>query len=188
MRSATNFSGAVWPPRAWASGRQGKAGKAIARHGTGRLSRRASLAARGKRGLSLISGFGVELAALLHELDGLFLHSLLDVVAHVLRDLHRAEVRPAHRAEVCDLGAFLRQRLVVELPGGVRIEAEVELVGPAEFEARLGERVVARLRARMALGEVGGVRSDLVRHDAVLDILLVRQPEVRLGRLVAVPP
>src|SRR5207245_5347952 len=100
--------------RAWASCRQGKAGKA----------------ARGKRGLSLISGFGVELAALLHELDRLLLHSLLDVVAHVLRDLHRAEVRPAHRAEVCDLGAFLRQRLVVELPGGVWIEAEVEVVGP----------------------------------------------------------
>src|SRR5437588_3540170 len=130
-------------------------------------------------------GLGVELAALFHELDGLLLHSLLDVVAHVLRDLHRAEVRPAHRAEVRDLGAFLRQRLVVELPGGVRVEAEVELVGPAEFKARLGQRVVAQLRARMALGEVGGWRGDIVRHDAVLHVLLVRQSKVLLGSHVA---
>src|SRR3954469_6692759 len=127
----------------------------------------------------------VELAALLHELDRLLLHAALYVVAHVLRDLHRAEMRPAHRAEVRRLSAFLRQGLVVELARGVGIEAEVELIGPAKLEARLGERVVALLRAGMALREIGGVRRDLVGDDAVLHVLLVRQAEVLLGRHVA---
>ena len=44
------------------------------------------------------------------------------------------------------LGAVLRQGLVVEFLGGVGVEAEVELVRPAELEARLGQRVVAQLR------------------------------------------
>src|SRR5512134_597061 len=127
----------------------------------------------------------VDLSALLYELDGFFFQSLLDVVTHVLRDLHRAEVRPAHRAKVRRLGAFLGQGFVVELPRGVGIEPKVELVLPAELEARFRERVVAQLRAGMALGEVRGVRCDLVRHDAVLHVLLVRQPEVLLGRDVA---
>src|SRR5262245_9505148 len=87
--------------------------------------------------------FGVELRSFFHELDRLLLHPLLDIVAHVLRDLHRAEVRPAHRAEMRDLRAFLRQGLVVELLCRVRVEPEVELVGPAELEARLGKRIVA---------------------------------------------
>src|SRR4051812_5578956 len=79
----------------------------------------------------------VDLRTLLHELDRLLLHSLLDVIAHVLRDLHRAEMRPAHRAEVGHLGTVLRQRLVMEFFRRVGIEAQVELVLPAEFEARL---------------------------------------------------
>jgi hypothetical protein len=36
--------------------------------------------------------------------------------------------------------------------GGVGIEAEVELVGPAEVEAGAAERVVAELRGGVALG------------------------------------
>jgi hypothetical protein len=44
---------------------------------------------------------------------------------------------PAHTAKVRELGAFLRQRFVVEFLRLFRIEAEVELIGPAEFEARL---------------------------------------------------
>ena len=59
--------------------------------------------------------------------------------------------------EVCELGAFLRQRFVVKFLRLFGVEAEVELIGPAELETRLAERVVAQLRARMALGEVGGV-------------------------------
>ncbi len=96
------------------------------------------------------------------------------VLAHVLRDLHRAEVRAAHRAEVGELGPLGRQGLVVELAGGLGIEREVELVLPAELEARLRQRVVPGPRSRMALGEVGGVGRDLVGDDAVLDVLLVR--------------
>src|SRR5512135_1629621 len=103
------------------------------------------------------SGLRVDLRALLHELDGFRFHAfregvafvqalLCRVVAHVLRDLHRAEVGAAHRAEVGELGAVLRQGLVVELAGLVGIESEVELVFPAELEARLGQRVVADLR------------------------------------------
>ena len=56
-----------------------------------------------------------------------------------------------------ELGAFLRQRLVVEFLRLLGVEAEIELIAPAEFEARFGERVVAQLRAGVALGEVGGV-------------------------------
>jgi hypothetical protein len=47
------------------------------------------------------------------------------------------------------------------------------------------KRVVARLRAGMPLGEVGCVRRDLVGDDAVFHVLLVRQPEMLLGRDLA---
>jgi hypothetical protein len=55
----------------------------------------------------------------------------------------------------------LGQCLVVELLRLLRIEAEVEPVVPAELEARLAQRVVARLRAGVALGEVDRVRGEL---------------------------
>ena len=51
-----------------------------------------------------------------------------------------------------DLGGLFRQGLVVKRPRGVRVQAQVELVFPTEFEARLAQRVVANLRARMAFG------------------------------------
>ncbi|CAM2159159.1 200 kDa antigen p200 [Paraburkholderia tropica] len=138
----------------------------------------------------------INLRALLDELDGLHFHAFFQgfvvahallrrEVAHVLRDLHRAEVRAAHRAEVRDLGRVLRQRFVVEFTRLVRIEAEVELVFPAELETRLRERVVAHLRARMTLREIGRVRRELVRDDAFLHVVLVRQTEVFLRRDVA---
>ena len=73
-----------------------------------------------------------------------------------------------------DLVGFLRQRLVVEALCGVRIEAEVELVGPAEVEPRTGERVVAQLRGGVALGEIAGVGGDLVGDDADLDVVTIR--------------
>jgi hypothetical protein len=47
------------------------------------------------------------------------------------------------------------------------------------------ERVVADLRAGVALGEVGGVGGELVGDDAFLDVVLVGQAEVFLGRDVA---
>ncbi len=73
------------------------------------------------------------------------------------------------------LEGVFRQGFVVKLLGLFRIEAEVELVVPAELEARLGERVVTRLRAGVALGQIGRVRGDLVGDDAVAHVLLVGQ-------------
>jgi len=55
------------------------------------------------------------------------------------------------------LGPVLRQGLVVEGTGFGRVEREIELVLPAEFEAGLAQRVVAELGGGMAFGEVGGV-------------------------------
>src|SRR5689334_16944299 len=107
------------------------------------------------------------------ELGGLLLHPfgeggllvelvLRGVVPDLLCNLHRAEVRAAHRAEVRELGPLLRQRLVVVLARDLWVEGEVELVFPAELEARLRERVVAQLRARMTLRQVGRVRGQTI--------------------------
>jgi hypothetical protein len=63
--------------------------------------------------------------------------------------------------------------------------AEVELVLPAELEARRRQRVVAQPARRVALGEVGGVRGDLVGDDADLDVVAVGQAEMLLRRDVA---
>jgi hypothetical protein len=52
------------------------------------------------------------------------------------------------------------------------------LIFPAEFEARLAQRIVAVLRTGMTFGEVGGVRGDFVGDDAVFHVFLVRQAEV----------
>ena len=91
-------------------------------------------------------------------------------------------MRPAHRAEMRELGAFLRQGLVVELARLVRIEPQVELVLPAKLETRLGQCVVPDLRAGMAFCKVRRVGGDLIGDDAVLHVLAVRQPEVFLRR------
>jgi len=51
----------------------------------------------------------------------------------------------------------------VEFACGDGVEAEVELVFPAELEAGLGEGVVAVLGAGVAFGEVGGVGGESCR-------------------------
>src|SRR3990170_407250 len=137
------------------------------------------------------SSLAIQLTALFHEFRRLLFHAfgkrsllihafLRREIAHVLGYLHRAEARAAHRAEVRDLAGFLGHGFVVKFARLVRVEAEVELVFPAEFEACLGQRVVAYLRAGMPLGEVGGMRGDLVGDDAFLHIVLVRQSQVLL--------
>src|SRR5262245_59136808 len=82
------------------------------------------------------------------ELGGLLRHPLRHFVviddagcagSELLRQLHRAELRAAHRAEMRYLGAVGGQRLVVEGARGDGIEREVELILPAELEARLRE-------------------------------------------------
>ena len=77
------------------------------------------------------------------------------------------------------------KRFVVEFTRGFRIEREVELVFPAEFEPRFADGVVAILRAGMAFGEIGSVRGDLVGDHAIFDVLLVRQTEMFFRRDVA---
>src|SRR5215472_849776 len=84
-----------------------------------------------------------------------------------------------------DLVGFLRKGLVVELAGGVGIEAEVELILPAEVETSPGQRVVAKLRGGVTLGEIGGVGRDLVGDDAGLDVVAIRKTQMLLWRDVA---
>src|ERR1700722_15845936 len=129
----------------------------------------------------------VERPALIEELAGLLGHASprLCLLAKILRDLHRTEFRPAHRAEMRHLVAVLRQRLVVELARSVGIERQVELVLPAEVEARARHRVIANLRRGMALGEVRGMRGDAVGDHAGLDVLAIGQDETLLRRHVA---
>jgi hypothetical protein len=86
---------------------------------------------------------------------------------------------------VGDLGGFLGQGFVVEFQGLFRVQRQVELVLPAEFEARLGQSVVARLGAGMALGQVGRVGGDLVGDDALANVFLVGQAQMLLGRYIA---
>ena len=83
---------------------------------------------------------------LFDELAGFFFHAFFEgllfgeallggVFADILGDFHRAEVRAAHGAEVGGFRAVLREGFVVEFTRGFGVEAEVELVLPAEFEA-----------------------------------------------------
>lgn len=48
-----------------------------------------------------------------------------------------------------DFAGLLRQGFIVISAGSERVEREVKLVFPAEFEARFRHRVVADLRARV---------------------------------------
>ncbi|SLD07736.1 Uncharacterised protein [Mycobacteroides abscessus subsp. massiliense] len=83
------------------------------------------------------------------------------------------------------LGRLGGQRLVVEFASGVRVQREIELILPAELEARLGQGIVAELCPRVPLGEIGGVSGDLVGDHTVLDVLAIRQAQVLLGGDVA---
>ena len=82
---------------------------------------------------------------------------------------------------MCVLG----QGLVVEVPRRIRVEREIELILPAEFEACAGQRIVAVLRCRMPLRQIGRVSGYLVGNDALTHVVLVWQAEMLLGRDVA---
>src|SRR2546422_1049187 len=123
----------------------------------------------------------VNLRAFFHELLRFCFHSLFErvflseavfgsVFANVLGDAHRAEVGAAHGAEVGKLGAFGGQRLIVKFASRDRIEAQVELVLPAELETRFAQSVVAILSSGMTLGKISGVGGDFVGNDAILDV------------------
>lgn len=94
--------------------------------------------------IKLAPRFLKQLAHLGHALLGFFsreevfggLVLLRRKLAYFLADLHRAEFRAAHAAEMRGLGALGGERLVVILLRRVGVERQVELVAPAEFEAR----------------------------------------------------
>ena len=102
----------------------------------------------------------VDFAPALHKFHSFGLHAFSrglglgdapggGVVADVLGDLHGTEVRTAHGAEVGDLTIQLGR--VSSLEGRlVRIEAQVELVVPAELVAGFGARCRGSAR-RVAL-------------------------------------
>src|SRR5690606_10163195 len=92
----------------------------------------------------------VDLPARLPEPGGLLRHPGLRRVPDVLRSPHRTKAWSTHRAEVRHLRALCRQRLVVVLPRGHRIERESELVHPPELEARLRQRIIPLPRTRVA--------------------------------------
>ena len=91
-------------------------------------------------------GLRVNLRTRFHKLLALLFHPALKrfffgdglfggVFADVFGDLHGTEVGAAHGAEVGALGFVLRERLVVVFAGGDGVEAQVELVFPAELAA-----------------------------------------------------
>src|SRR3954462_3847964 len=111
------------------------------------------LRAGGLFALVNLGACGDELRRLLFHAgcEGGFIIQLLlrGEVSDLLRDLHRTKMRAAHGAEVRELRALLRESFVVKLARDFGVEREVELVLPAELEARLRERVVVQLRPRV---------------------------------------
>jgi len=95
--------------------------------------------------------------------------------------LTEQEWGPAHRAEMGGLDGGRGEGLVVERAGSVRVEGQVELVFPTEFESGVGHRVVPGLRAGVALGQVGGVGGDLVVITPVLTSPRFGSPRCSLG-------
>ena len=78
-------------------------------------------------------------------------------------------------SEFCSFGG---QRFVVVFPCHSGVEREVELVFPAKLEPRFAKRVIAKLRTRMSFRKVGGMGSQFVRDDSLLDVLSIWQAEM----------
>src|SRR5260370_30966622 len=65
------------------------------------------------------------------------------------------------------------------------IEAQIKLIVPTKFEARLRERVVPKLRPRPTLCQIGRMRCDFVTDDARTNILFIRKTKVFFGSDIA---
>ena len=78
-------------------------------------------------------------------------------------------MRAAHGAEVGGFGSVLGEGFVVIEAGGDGIEAEVELVFPAEFKTGFAEGVVAVLGTGVAFGEVRSMGGELVGDGTVVN-------------------
>ena len=110
------------------------------------------------------------------EFISLFLHAFIHcdfntnatfscVIPDVLTYLHGAELRSTHGTEVRHLGGILGQGGIVKLACLFRVQTKIELVFPAEFKTRLGHGIVTHLCPGVALGQVGGMRCNLVGYD-----------------------
>ena len=55
-----------------------------------------------------------------------------------------------------------------------RIQRQCELVVPPELEAGLGQFIVAFLRSRVSLAQIGGVGGDLIGDHAGFHIVAIR--------------
>ena len=109
------------------------------------------------------------------------LETFVAAVAELAADAHGAEVGAAHGAV---LAAHVVGLLVV-LEGPFGVEAEVELVFPAELEAGLAQGIVPYLCPGMALGQVGSMGGYLIGDDTDAHVLLVREGQVLLWGHVA---
>jgi len=65
------------------------------------------------------------------------------------------------------------------------IEAQIKLIVPTKFEARLRQRIVPKLRPRPTLGQIGRMRCDFVSDDARTNILFIRKTKVFFGSYIA---
>ena len=63
----------------------------------------------------------------------------------------------------------------------VGVEAQVELVAPAEFIACFAQGVVSYLRSRMTFCEVGSMGSNLIGDDSRTHVFAVRQSQMLFG-------
>jgi hypothetical protein len=97
------------------------------------------------------------------------------ILTHFLRNFHRAEFRATHGTKMRQLVRFLRQGLVVVFTSGIGIEAQIELVIPTKLKAGFRQSIVTNLRTRMALGQISGMRRNLVGNDAIFNVFLVRE-------------
>jgi len=101
--------------------------------------------------------------------------------ANLLGDLHRAEFWPAHGTEMGGLRALMWKGFIVIFPCAIRIEAQVELIFPAELETRLRKCVVAKLSTWPSFGEIGCMSGDFVGNDSIAYVVFIRKPQMLLG-------
>ena len=71
------------------------------------------------------------------------------------------------------------------LARALRIEAQVKLIVPTEFEPGLRQRVVPDLRTRPSFRQIGRMRGDFVTDDSRTNILFIRKAEVLFGCHIA---
>ena len=82
-------------------------------------------------------------------------------------------------------GAFCGEGFIVEVDGACGVEAESELIAPAELEAGFGNGVVALLSCWVTFGEVCGVGCNFVGDDTFTNVVSVREAEVFFRSYVA---